>query len=45
MKEMLGDGWVSKLASETMIGVEVVATRVGGEEQLGVYKRMQVRAK
>jgi len=41
LKEQLGPAWVSKLDSETMIGVEIIATRVGGDEQLEIYKQMQ----
>lgn len=36
----LGPKWASRTSSHRAIGVDVVAARVGGEEQLGMYKRM-----
>jgi hypothetical protein len=39
----LGPKWSSRLDSERMIPVEISATRVGGAEQLGYYRNMQVR--
>lgn len=36
----LGD-WAHKVSSERMLGVEIVAARSGGREQLDLYRMMQ----
>ena len=38
--EKLGPKWASRVSSKREIGVEVVAARVGGDEQLGMYRLM-----
>nr|XP_031857323.1 uncharacterized protein CI109_007271 [Kwoniella shandongensis]KAA5524395.1 hypothetical protein CI109_007271 [Kwoniella shandongensis] len=38
--QKLGPKWAKRVSSERAIGVEVVAARVGGEEQLSMYRLM-----
>lgn len=38
----LGEKWAGRMGSERMLGVEIVARRVGGKEQEGIWKTMQV---
>lgn len=40
LMEKLGPKWASRVSSKREIGVEVVAARVGGDEQLGMYRLM-----
>ena len=37
----LGPKWASRLSSNRAIGVEVIASRAGGEEQLQMYRLLQ----
>lgn len=43
MRDALDSKWVERLSSERMLGVEVISARVGGKEQLEIYRNMQVR--
>ena len=39
--EKLSPKWTSRMSSDRAIGVEVVAARSGGKEQLEMYKLLQ----
>lgn len=42
LRRELGEKWVGRFGTERMIPVEVIAARVGGKEQLEIYRDMQV---
>lgn len=42
MRREMGKKWVDRFGTERMIPVEIIASRVGGKEQLKIYRDMQV---